>query len=160
MKVIYPGSFDPVTYGHLDIIERAAKSFDTVIVAVLNNTSKKSLFTLEEKISLLKETTKDLPNVEIDYFSGLLSDYAKQKKCNNMIRGLRAISDFEYEMQMASVNKKINNDIETYFMVSSNQYAYLSSSIVKEVAVFGGSISCFVPNVVEKALKDKFKGGI
>lgn len=160
MKVIYPGSFDPVTYGHLDIIERAAKSFDTVIVAVLNNTSKKSLFTLEEKISLLKETTKDLPNVEIDYFSGLLSDYAKQKKCNNMIRGLRAISDFEYEMQMASVNKKINNDIETYFMVSSNQYAYLSSSIVKEVAVFGGSISCFVPKVVEKALKDKFKGGI
>lgn len=160
MKVIYPGSFDPVTYGHLDIIERAAKSFDTVIVAVLNNTSKKSLFTLEEKISLLKEATKDLPNVEIDYFSGLLSDYAKQKKCNNMIRGLRAISDFEYEMQMASVNKKINNDIETYFMVSSNQYAYLSSSIVKEVAVFGGSISCFVPKVVEKALKDKFKGGI
>lgn len=160
MRAIYPGSFDPVTYGHLDIIERAAKKVDHLTVAILNNPSKNSTFSLDERIQLLKEETKDLPNVEIDYFSGLLTDYAMKKKCTTMIRGLRAVSDFEYEMQMALVNKKINNEVETLFMVSSSKYAYLSSSIVKEVAMLGGEVSCFVPEKVEQALKNKFKGGL
>lgn len=160
MKAIYPGSFDPVTYGHLDIIERAANRVEHLIVAVLNNPSKDSLFTLEEKIHLLKQTTKHIPNVEIDSFSGLLTEYAVEKNCTTMIRGLRAVSDFEYEMQMALVNKKINNDLETLFMASSSEHAYLSSSIVKEVSKFGGKISCFVPKIVEDALNAKFKGGL
>ncbi|HAE91654.1 pantetheine-phosphate adenylyltransferase [Tissierella praeacuta] len=160
MRAIYPGSFDPVTYGHLDIIERTSKKVEHLIVAVLNNPSKKSVFSLEERIELLKGVTKEFPNVEIDFFSGLLTDYAIKRNCTTMIRGLRAVSDFEYEMQMALVNKKINTEIETLFMVSSSKYAYLSSSIVKEVAMFGGNISCFVPKVVEQALKNKFKGGI
>ncbi|WP_353093911.1 pantetheine-phosphate adenylyltransferase [Tissierella praeacuta] len=160
MKAIYPGSFDPVTYGHLDIIERASKKVEHLVVAVLNNPSKKSVFSLEERIELLKEVTKEFPNVEIDSFSGLLTDYAMKKNCTTMIRGLRAVSDFEYEMQMALVNKKINREVETLFMVSSSKYAYLSSSIVKEVAMFGGNISCFVPEVVEQALKNKIRGGI
>lgn len=160
MKAVYPGSFDPVTFGHLDIIERASKNVDHLIVAVLNNPSKKGLFSLDERMELLKEVTKHLPNVEIDHFSGLLAEYANKKSCTTMIRGLRAVSDFEYELQMALVNKKINDNIETFFMVSSSEYSYLSSSIVKEVAMFGGNISCFVPKVVEKALKLKFKGGL
>ncbi|MBU5426494.1 pantetheine-phosphate adenylyltransferase [Tissierella pigra] len=160
MNAIYPGSFDPVTYGHLDIIERAAKKVDNLIVAVLNNPSKKNTFSLEERIDLLKEVTKGFHNVTIDSFSGLLTDYAVEMNCTTMIRGLRAVSDFEYEMQMALVNKKVNDDVETMFMVSSSQYAYLSSSIVKEVAMFGGKISCFVPEVVELALKNKFEGGL
>ena len=159
MKAVYPGSFDPVTFGHLDIIERASKKVEHLIVAVLNNPAKKSIFSLEERMQLLKEVTKDIPNIEIDSFSGLLTDYAIKKNCTTMIRGLRAVSDFEYEMQMALVNKKINHKIETFFMVSSSTYAYLSSSIVREVAMFGGNVSCFVPKVVEKALKSKFKGG-
>lgn len=160
MKAIYPGSFDPVTYGHLDIIERAAKRVDYLIVSVLNNSSKNSLFSLEEKIELLKEVTKDISNVEIDSFSGLLTEYAMERNCTTMIRGLRAVSDFEYEMQMALVNKKINKDIDTFFMSSSSEHAYLSSSIVKEVSKFGGKISCFVPRVVEEALNNKFRGGL
>jgi len=160
MNAIYPGSFDPVTYGHLDIIERAAKKLDKLIVAVLNNSSKNSVFSIEERIELLREVTKNLPNVEIDYFSGLLTDYAIKKNCTTMIRGLRAVSDFEYEMQMALVNRKLNSEIETFFMVSSSKYAYLSSSIVKEIARFGGNISCFVPEIVEEALKNKFEGGL
>lgn len=160
MKAVYPGSFDPVTYGHLDIIERISKKVDHLIVAVLNNPSKKSTFSLEERIKLLQEVTKDFPNVEIDYFSGLLTDYAKKMNCTTMVRGLRAVSDFEYEMQMALVNKKINSEIETLFMVSNSKYAFLSSSIVKEVAMFGGNISCFVPEIVEQALNNKFRGGL
>lgn len=160
MKAIYPGSFDPVTFGHIDIIKRAAKKVDHLIVAVLNNPSKNSLFSLEEKIELLEEVTKNFDNVEIDCFSGLLTEYAMEKGCTTMIRGLRAVSDFEYEMQMALVNKKINHDIETFFMASSSEHAYLSSSIVKEVSKFGGKISCFVPKVVEDALNKKFRGGL
>ena len=160
MKVIYPGSFDPVTYGHLDIIERCANKFDTVIIAVLNNIQKESLFSVEERIRLLKETTKKFPNVEIDTFSGLLTDYAKHKGCSTVIRGLRAVSDFEYEMQMALVNKKTYKDMETLFMVSNAEHVYLSSSIVKEVSYYGGEIACFVPKVVEDALANKFKGGL
>lgn len=159
MKVIYPGSFDPVTNGHLDIIKRCSKKFDHVIIGVLNNNSKQGLFSIEERINLLKETTKDLHNIEIDSFSGLLTEFAKKKECSTMIRGLRAVSDFEYEMQMALVNKKIYDDIETLFMVSSSQYVYLSSSIVKEIASFGGNISCFVPKVVEDSINMKLKGG-
>lgn len=159
MRAIYPGSFDPVTNGHIDIIERAAKKMDHLIVAVLNNPSKKSLFDLDEKIILLKEVTKHIPNVEIDSFSGLLTDYALKRDCTNMVRGLRAVSDFEYEMQMALVNNKMFPEIETFFMVSSGEYAYLSSSIVREVAEFGGNISFFVPKVVEEALEKKFRGG-
>jgi pantetheine-phosphate adenylyltransferase len=160
MKATYPGSFDPVTYGHLDIIKRTAKKVDHLIVAVLNNPSKKSTFTLEERMELLKEVTKDLPNVEIDSFAGLLTDYAMKKNCTTMIRGLRAVSDFEYEMQMALVNQKLNSDIETLFMASSSKHAYLSSSIVKEVSMLGGNVSCFVPEVVENALNKKYRGGL
>jgi|SRR5699024_5633245 len=160
MKVIYPGSFDPVTYGHLDIIERCAKKFDHVIIAVLNNVAKNAAFSIDERLWLLKETTKHLDNVEIDSFSGLLADYAKEKNCTTMIRGLRAVSDFEYEMQMALANRKINNDIETLFMVSNSDYVYLSSSIVREIAYHNGDISCFVPKVVEDTMKKKLKGDI
>lgn len=159
MVVIYPGSFDPVTYGHLDIIDRCAKKFSKVIVSVLNNKSKKNMFSIEERVELLKKTLEKYDNVEVDTFSGLLIDYAKERECTTMIRGLRAVSDFEYEMQMALVNKKLEDDIETLFMVSRGRYAYLSSSIVKEVAMFGGNISCFVPDEVEKALIEKIKGG-
>ena len=160
MNVVYPGSFDPVTYGHLDIIERCSKKFTNVIVAVLNNSTKNSLFTNEERMQLLKETTSHLKNVEIDCFSGLLSEYAVQKDCTTMVRGLRAVSDYEYEMQMALVNKKLNENLETLFMVSSSEFVYLSSSIVKEISMLGGDIGWFVPAVVEKALQAKIKGGI
>lgn len=159
MVVIYPGSFDPVTYGHLDIIDRCAKKFSKVIVSVLNNKSKNNMFSIEERVNLLKNTLEKYDNVEVDTFSGLLVDYAREKGCTTMIRGLRAVSDFEYEMQMALVNKKLEEDIETFFMVSRGRYAYLSSSIVKEVAIYGGNTSCFVPDVVEKALIEKIKGG-
>jgi len=159
MKVIYPGSFDPVTYGHLDIIERSSKKFDKVVIAILNNKSKKNLFTIEERVRLLKETTKQFPNVEIDTFSGLLTSYVKEKGCSTVIRGLRAVSDFEYEMQMALVNRKTYPEMETIFMVSRAEYVFLSSSIVKEIASFGGKVTCFVPKVVEEALANKFKGG-
>ncbi|NLW23150.1 MAG: pantetheine-phosphate adenylyltransferase [Tissierellia bacterium] len=160
MQVIYPGSFDPVTYGHIDIIDRCSKKFDKVIVSVLNNRAKKNLFTIEERVEFLEKALKDYDNVEIDTFSGLLVDYARKKGCTTVVRGLRAVSDFEYEMQMALMNKKLEKDIETLFMVSSGKYAYLSSSIVKEVAMFGGDISCFVPAEVEKALREKIKGGL
>src|SRR5690554_1108016 len=158
MVVIYPGSFNPVTYGHLDIIDRCSKKFDKIVVSVLNNKSKKNLFTIEERVKLLEKVLEKYDNVEVDTFSGLLVDYAKEKNCTTMIRGLRAVSDFEYEMQMALVNKKLEEEIETLFMVSRGRYAYLSSSIVKEVAIFGGNISCFVPDVVERALKEKING--
>lgn len=159
MRVIYPGSFDPLTNGHLDIIQRCTERFDSVIIAVLNNTKKASVFTVEERIELIKEAVKDYDNVEIDSFSGLLTEYAKKKKCTTIIRGLRAVSDFEYEMQLALVNRKTYPDLETLFLVSSTGVSFLSSSIVKEVAAFNGEISCFVPVNVEMALKEKFKGG-
>ncbi|MGO1469291.1 MAG: pantetheine-phosphate adenylyltransferase [Tissierella sp.] len=158
MKVIYPGSFDPVTYGHLDIIKRCSEKFDDVIIGVLNNVSKKGLFTVEERMNLLKETTSQFKNVEISSFSGLLADFAKDKKCSTMIRGLRAVSDYEYEMQMALVNKKLDPEIETLFMVSRSEYVYLSSSIVKEIALHNGNISSFVPEIVEKEMKNKIRG--
>ncbi|TVY08773.1 pantetheine-phosphate adenylyltransferase [Paenibacillus cremeus] len=153
---VYPGSFDPVTNGHLDIIHRAAKVFDKLIVAVLNNTSKNPLFTVDERKELLRQVTSDLPNVEIDSFRDLLINYMKQKNVNLIVRGLRAVTDFEYELQMASTNRKLSEDIETFFMTSTPQYSYLSSSIVKEIARFHGPVTDLVPAEVEKALRAKY----
>ncbi|MBM7644242.1 pantetheine-phosphate adenylyltransferase [Scopulibacillus daqui] len=153
---ICPGSFDPVTYGHLDIIQRGAKVFDEVIVAVLNNSSKNPLFTVEERVELLKESTKDLPNVSVDWFEGLMIDFAKKKKVNAVLRGLRAISDYEYELQLALTNKKLDENIETFFMPTNSHYSFLSSSIVKEISKYHGSVSEMVPEPVERALKEKY----
>lgn len=153
---VYPGSFDPVTLGHLDIIQRAAKHFDRVIVAVLNNSSKNPLFTVAERKELLRQVTADMPNVEIDSFRDLLINYMNQKKANVIVRGLRAVSDFEYELQMASTNQKLNDEVETFFMMTNPQYSYLSSSIVKEIARFQGNVSDLVPDIVETALRNKF----
>ncbi|MGK5507391.1 pantetheine-phosphate adenylyltransferase [Brevibacillus formosus] len=149
------GSFDPVTYGHLDIIARGANVFDKVIVAVLINSKKNSLFSVEERVELLRQATADMKNVEVDSFDGLLIDYMNKKGAQVIIRGLRAVSDFEYEMQVASINKKLDENIETFFMMTNNQYSYLSSSIVKEVAKYKASVADLVPPVVEEALKRK-----
>ncbi len=149
------GSFDPVTYGHLDIIARGANVFDKVIVAVLINSKKNSLFSVEERVDLLRQATADMKNVEVDSFDGLLIDYMNKKGAQVIIRGLRAVSDFEYEMQVASINKKLDENIETFFMMTNNQYSYLSSSIVKEVAKYKASVADLVPPVVEEALKRK-----
>ncbi|MFC4556998.1 pantetheine-phosphate adenylyltransferase [Virgibacillus kekensis] len=155
-RAICPGSFDPVTFGHLDIIQRGAKIFDEVIVAVFNNQSKSPLFTVEERLELLRETTKHLPNVSVDDSKGLLIDYARQQKASAILRGLRAVSDFEYEMQITSMNRKLDEDIETFFMMTNNQYSFLSSSIVKEVAKYKANVSDLVPDTVERALNEKF----
>ncbi|ABV62078.1 MULTISPECIES: pantetheine-phosphate adenylyltransferase [Bacillus] len=155
---VCPGSFDPVTLGHLDIIKRGAKIFDEVYVCVLNNSSKKPLFTVEERCELIRQATKDLPNIKVESFHGLLVDYAKQKEAKVILRGLRAVTDFEYEMQGTSMNKVLNDDIETFFMMTNNQYSFLSSSIVKEVAKYDGSVKGLVPKEVEEALIEKFKG--
>ena len=154
---ICPGSFDPVTYGHIDIVQRGAKVFDEIIVAVFNNQSKQSLFTVEERLTLLEEATKHIPNVRVDASDGLLMDYAKRKNAQAVIRGLRAVSDFEYEMQITSMNRKLNEEIETFFIMTNNQYSFLSSSIVKEVAKYNANVSDLVPPVVEQALKEKFQ---
>lgn len=154
---ICPGSFDPVTYGHIDIIERAAKIFDHVIVAVFNNRSKDPLFTVEERIALLEEVTRDFDNITIDSSSGLLMEYAEEKGANVIVRGLRAVSDFEYEMQITSMNRKLNEDIETFFVMTNNQYSFLSSSIVKEVAKYRGTVADLVPKTVEEALMKKYQ---
>jgi len=153
---VVPGSFDPITMGHLDIIKRASKIFDEVKVVVMNNSSKNPLFNLEERIGLITEVTNSIPNVNVDSFGGLLIDYALEVEANAIIRGLRAVSDFEYEMQITSMNRFLNEDIETLFMISNNQYSFLSSSIVKEVAKYSGNITGLVPEPVEKALKKKF----
>ena len=153
---VCPGSFDPITYGHLDIIKRGAKVFDIVYVSVLNNSAKSPLFSLEERMSLIKTVTKDLPNVKVDVHSGLLVDYAKSVNANAIIRGLRAVSDFEYEMQITSMNRVLDEDLETFFIMTNSQYSFLSSSIVKEVAKYNGNISSLVPPIVEKELHKKF----
>ncbi|WP_456275605.1 pantetheine-phosphate adenylyltransferase [Bacillus sp. AK128] len=153
---VCPGSFDPVTLGHLDIIKRGASVFEKVYVCVLNNSSKQPLFTVEERIELLKEVTKDIPNVEVDSFKGLLIDYAASKNAKVVLRGLRAVSDFEYEMQITAMNRKLNEDIETLFMMTNSQYSFLSSSIVKEAAKYQGNISDLVPEAVDRELKKKF----
>lgn len=153
---VYPGSFDPVTNGHLDIIHRASKVFDKLVVAVLNNTSKNPLFSLEERVELLRQVTSDLPNVEIDSFRDLLVNYMKQKNAHLIVRGLRAVTDFEYELQLASMNRKLDDKIETFFMTSTPQYSYLSSSIVKEIARFHGPVGDLVPDEIERALRAKY----
>jgi pantetheine-phosphate adenylyltransferase len=153
---VCPGSFDPITYGHLDIIKRGAKIFDEVYVVVLNNSSKNPLFTVDERMELIKEVTTDIPSVKVDQFRGLLVDYAKSVNASAIIRGLRAVSDFEYEMQITSMNRVLDEELETFFIMTNNQYSFLSSSIVKEVAQYDGKISELVPPVVEKALHKKF----
>jgi pantetheine-phosphate adenylyltransferase len=153
---VYPGSFDPVTFGHLDIIQRAANIFDKVIVAVLNNSKKTPLFTVEERTQLLAEVTRGIDNVEVDSFGELLIDYMSARQAHVIVKGLRAVSDFESEMQMASLNHKLNEKVETFFMMTSPQYSYLSSSIVKEIARFRGPVSDLVPAEVEEALRRKF----
>ncbi len=154
---ICPGSFDPITYGHLDIIQRGAKVFDEVFVGVLHNSAKKSLFTLEERVNLIEEATAHIPNVKVESFQGLTVDYAKSKNACAMIRGLRAVTDFEYEMQITSMNRVLDDGIETFFIMTNNQYSFLSSSIVKEVAKYGGNISELVPKSVQEALERKMQ---
>lgn len=155
---IYPGSFDPMTLGHLDVIKRASKMFDSLTVSVLDNKAKNALFSVEERVSILKEATKDLPNVTIDSFSGLLVDYARQKNIHISVRGLRAITDFEYELQIAQTNRLLSKGmLDTVFLTTSLEYAYLSSSGVKEIAAFGGDISPCVPDFVAELVYDKYK---
>lgn len=153
--VICPGSFDPVTKGHMDIIERASKLFDRVIVAVLNNASKNPCFTIDERIELLKETTKHLGNIEIATFDGLLVDFAKIKGASAVVKGLRAVTDFEYEFQMSMINKKLCPEIETIFLNTSQEYMYLSSSVVKQIAAAGGDVSLFVPEEIRDKIVDR-----
>lgn len=157
-SAIYPGSFDPMTLGHLDVIKRASKMFDYLTVSVLDNKAKNALFSVEERVSILKEATKDLHNVSVDSFNGLLVDYAKQKNIHVSVRGLRAVTDFEYELQIAQTNSKLSNgSLDTVFLTTSLEYAYLSSSSVKEIAAFHGDISQFVPDFVAKLVYDKYK---
>jgi pantetheine-phosphate adenylyltransferase len=152
---IYPGSFDPITNGHIDILKRASKLFDNVIIAVLENPSKKPFFPASERIKLIKESISELSNVQVDSFKGLTVDYAKQKNAKVLIRGLRAVSDFEYEMQMAQMNKNLYPDLETIFLVPSVENSFLSSSLVKEVSMLGGDISQIVPSAVNNHLIKK-----
>ena len=152
---VYPGSFDPVTNGHLDVITRGAKLFDRVIVGVLHNSSKSPLFSVEERVKILKEATADLENVEIVSFSGLSVEFARECNAKVIIRGLRAITDFEYELQMAQTNRVLAPDIDTMFLTTSLEFAYLSSTTVKEVATFGGDISKFVPEFVSREVYKK-----
>ncbi len=157
LKAIYPGSFDPVTFGHLDIMKRSSKIVDRLIVGVLNNNAKMPLFSVAERVKMLKEATKDLPNVTVDSFSGLLIDYAQRKGVHVAIRGLRAITDFEYELQIAQTNRKFSDgDLDTVFLTTSLEYAYLSSSTVKEIASFNGDISKCVPDFVAGLIYEKY----
>ena len=154
-NAIYPGSFDPITYGHIDIIRRASKAVDRLVIGVLNNTSKTPLFTSEERVEFIREAVKDIPNVTVEAFSGLSVEFAKAMDASIIVRGLRAVTDFEYELQLSQTNRKIAPEIDTVFYTTSLQYAYLSSSIVKEVALFDGDISEFVPEFLVSKIKDK-----
>lgn len=156
-RAVYPGSFDPVTYGHLDVIKRAASIFDVLVVSVLNNNKKTPLFSVEERVNILKEATKDLPNVEIDSFSGLLIDYASKKDIHVAVRGLRAITDYDYELQIAQTNIKLSKgNLDTIFLSTNLEYAYLSSSSVKEIASFGGDVRQCVPDFVAELIYKKY----
>jgi len=154
-KAIYPGTFDPVTYGHLDIVERAARLYDKVVIAVAHSREKAPLFSVDERVAMLKDAVSRYDNVEVEDFDGLVVDYAVNKSSKVVIRGLRMISDFEYEFQMALTNRKLNSDIETVFMMPKESYSYLSSKLIKEVAKLGADVSKFVPENVEKKLKEK-----
>ncbi len=156
-RAVYPGSFDPVTFGHLDVIKRASEVFDVLIVSVLNNKVKTPLFSVEERVKILKEATKDIPNVQVDSFTGLLINYARENDIHVAVRGLRAITDFEYELQTAQTNRKLSDGkLDTIFLTTSLEYAYLSSSSVKEIASFGGDISQCVPEFVAKLIYEKY----
>ena len=152
---IYPGSFDPVTLGHIDVIKRASKLFDHLIIGVLNNRAKTPLFSVEERVKMLEEVTKDIQNVEVKSFAGLTVDFAKECNANAVVRGLRAITDFEYELQMSQTNHKLEPNVETMFLTTSIEYSYLSSTTVKEIAAFGGDITQFVPEAVGVRLREK-----
>ena len=154
---IYPGSFDPPTNGHLDLIERGAKIFDVLIVALLRNSEKQPLFSIEERLSMLRDTTKRWSNVRVDSFEGLLVDYAVRSGAKVVLRGIRAISDYEYELQMALMNRKLDARLETIFMMPAETYSYLSSRLVREISSLGGSISALVPEVVERELMNKLR---
>lgn len=158
IRAVYPGSFDPVTYGHIDVIQRAVKMFDEVIVCVMDNKAKTPLFSVDERVKMLKDITQGIPNVAIDSYEGLLIDYAEKVGAHVSIRGLRAVTDFEYELQIAQTNKLLSKGkVDTVFLTTSLEYAYLSSSSVKEIASFGGDISVCVPPEIEEKVKNKFK---
>ena len=154
---IYPGTFDPVTNGHLDIVKRASVRFDEVIVAVSNNPQKTPLFTVKERMLMIRESTQDLTNVSVDHFDGLLVRYAKKKHAGTLIRGLREVSDFEYEFQMTLMNRKLMPEIETVFLMANEAYTYINSSIVKELAMLDGEVQCFIPPAVAALLKEKIR---
>jgi pantetheine-phosphate adenylyltransferase len=153
---IYPGTFDPITNGHLSILTRALKIFDKIVIALLNNPQKVPLFTMDERIQMIRDVLKDQPNVEIDSYNGLLVDYVVRKKTNVIIRGLRALVDFEYEFQMALMNRKLNREVQSVFLMTDYKWFYTSSTIIKEAASLGGDVSGLVPPVVCKKLKEKF----
>ena len=153
---VYPGSFDPVTNGHLDLIERGSKIFSQLFVAVLRNQDKDPMFEIEERLEMLRQTTSAWPNVEVDSFHGLLADYARRKEARVILRGIRAVSDYEYELQMALMNRKLAPQVETVFMLPAEAYSFLSSRLVREVARLGGSLRGLVPPPVEERLKNKF----
>ena len=152
---IYPGSFDPLTNGHVDIIQRGSRLFERIVVGILINLEKAPLFTVPERVDIARNVFREWPNVEVDTFDGLLVDYARRKRATVIVRGLRAISDFEYEMQMALMNRRLNQDVETVFMMPAEPYTYVSSRLVKEVVALGGSVSGLVPRIVEERLRDK-----
>ncbi|MBI3919948.1 MAG: pantetheine-phosphate adenylyltransferase [Armatimonadetes bacterium] len=156
---VYPGSFDPITNGHIDIIERTAQIFDRVVVAVAINEEKLPVFTVEERVEIIRDAIRHVPNVEVDQFAGLLVDFMRQQQSNVVVRGLRAISDFEYEFQMAQMNKQLYPQMETLFMMTQPEHGYLSSRIVKEIARFGGQVDQMVPGVVATQLKEKLQTG-
>jgi pantetheine-phosphate adenylyltransferase len=156
-RAIYPGSFDPVTNGHLDVVERARKLFDEVIVAVAHNDEKQPLFSLEDRLDFLRQTVGKIDNVRVARFDGLLVEFARTEKANAVIRGLRAVSDFEFEFQMALMNRKLENNVETIFLMPKEEYTYLSSRLVKEIARLGGNVSKFVPAIVAASLDERFK---
>ena len=157
-RAIYPGTFDPVTYGHIDLIQRARKIFDEVIVAVAHNPGKAPLFSVEERVQLLRRATRSMPGIVIDHFDSLVVEYARRKRARVMIRGLRMLSDFEYEFQMALTNRKLADDVETIFMMPSEAYAYISARLIKEASALGANLSAFVPPFVAAALRRKLCG--
>ena len=152
---IYPGSFDPITMGHVDIIQRGARLFEKIVVAVLLNADKSPLFTVQERVDIAREVFRDRANVEVETFDGLLVDYARRKQAGVIVKGLRAVSDFEYEMQMALMNRRLNPEVETVFMMPTEPYTYVSSRLVKEVVALGGSVKGIVPEIVERRLREK-----
>jgi pantetheine-phosphate adenylyltransferase len=157
---VYPGSFDPLTNGHVDIIERGTRLFDKIIVAILVNVEKSPLFSMQERVEIVREVFKGRPNVEVDTFDGLLVDYVAKRKADVIVRGLRALSDFETEFQMALMNRRLRPDIETVFMMPAEQYTYISSRLIKEVFSLGGQVRGLVPEIVESRLKDKQRGKV